>query len=174
MTTATINLDILGVILPDNSSSNAPCAVVIQKSSGAAPTPHIPKLLFDASTQEHCGWSFRLPGDYSSAASFTFQFMMASATSGKIAAGIYILAVTTGDATDIDAATVSTVNNSGGTTVGGTAGYMLDVTTALANFNSGAAGDYIFLVFARLPADANDTATGDMEVISASFTYTTT
>ena len=67
MATGTILLPIGAAILPDGSASNAAPAVQRVKSSASAPTPYFLQLAFDATTEEQCMWSFRMPADYASA-----------------------------------------------------------------------------------------------------------
>src|SRR5687768_9306033 len=67
MATGTIQLPVGGAILPDGSASNAAPGLLRVKSSAAAPSPYFWQLNFDASTEEQCYWSFRMPADYASA-----------------------------------------------------------------------------------------------------------
>lgn len=133
------------------------------------------KLLFDASTKESAIWQFRLPDNYASTPAIKLLFSMASATSNKVVLDAEIYAVTSGDSQDIDSASFDSSNQDGaGVTVPGTAGYVGVITFSLTNADSMAAGDLIILRVNRLVADGNDTATGDLELLAASVTYTTT
>lgn len=174
MATGTILLPISAAVLSDGSASNAAPAIQRVQSSGSSPKPHFLQLAFDATTQEYCQWQFRLPSNYASSPVLKVQYKMASATSGGVVVEAKVLAVTDGDSTDVDAATYSTANTSGGSTVPGTAGYLKEISLTLTNVNSWAAGDFVSLLLSRAPGDANDTATGDMEVVTVSLEYTTT
>lgn len=174
MATGTILLPIGAAVLSDGSASNAAPAIQRVQSSGSSPKPHFLQLAFDATTQEYCQWQFRLPTNYSSTPVLKVQYKMASATSLGVVIEVKILAVSDGDSTDVDAATYSTANTSADLTVPGTAGYLDEISLSLTNVNSWAAGDYVSLLLSRATGDANDDATGDMEVVAVSLEYTTT
>jgi hypothetical protein len=57
--------------------------------------------------------------------------------------------------------------------VPGTAGHLDEVSFALTNADSVAAGDFVVCYLNRDPANASDTATGDCEVVAVAITYTT-
>lgn len=84
---------------------------------------------------------------------------------------VHVAAVTDGDSTDIDAKAFGTVNTVTAVTVPGTAGYLDEISGALSNVDSMAANDFLVVRIAR--DVANDTATGDAEVIAVSLEYTT-
>lgn len=174
MATGYIPLDLGAALLPDASTNNAPCGMVIAKSSAAAPTPIFTQLLFDAGTQEWAYFSFQMPGDYASAPVLNIIYKMASATSGNLILAATIAAQTGGDSADVDAIAADTVNTSSAITVPGTAGYIDTETLALTNADSLAAGDFVVLGFSRDADNGSDTATGDMELIALTLSYTTT
>lgn len=133
------------------------------------------KLLFDASQTESALWQFRLPANYSSSPVLKLMFSMASATANNVDMECDIMAVTTGDAQDIDSASFDTVNEvSGGTSVPGTAGHVKEISITLSTVDSMAAGDLVLLRIHRDHDDTDDTATGDLELLSASLEFTTT
>lgn len=159
---------------PDGSASNAAPGLARVKSSASAPSIHFLQLLFDASTDEMCYWTFRMPPDYSSAPLLKIQFKMASATSGSVRWEGRIAATTPGDATDVDAKALATTNSTGDT-VAGTAGHMKESSITLTNADSLAAGDLV-TVMLRRDADGTtgtDDATGDAEVTAVALAYTT-
>ncbi len=98
---------------------------------------------------------------------------MASATSGGIAFDVQVMAVSDGDAQDVDADTYATVNSGTVASVPGTAGYLDEVSITLSNDDSVAAGDFVVIRVARDVADAADTAAGDLELIGFTLEYTT-
>ena len=165
-------LPIGGAVLPDGSTNNAAPALQRVKSSASAPAPHFLQLAFDASTDEMCYWTFRMPDDYGSAPVLKVQYKMASATSGNVVISGRIAAVSDGDSTDVDAKALGTDNTSSATAVPGTAGYLDEISLSLANADSVAAGDLCIVRLARDADNGSDTAAGDMEVVAVSLTYT--
>ena len=130
------------------------------------------RLLFDAATSECAIWPFRLPPDFLSGPVLKWQYSMTSATTGGVSIDVSVMAVTPGDAADINTDSYDTVNNCDDATVPGTAGFLDTISCTLTNFDSGAAGDYVKIKVCRAVADAADTATGDMEGIAAMLEYT--
>ena len=171
MATGSILLPIGSATLPDGSSGNAAPAIQRVQSSAASPKAHFLQAAFDATTAEMLMWSFRMPQDYASGPVLKVQYKMASATSGTFIIASRIAAVSDGDATDVDAKALGTVNTSSAATVPGTAGHLDEISLALANADSLAAGDFVILYLAR---DIADTAAGDAEVVSVSLEYVTT
>lgn len=172
MATGSILLPIGAAIIPDGTASNAGPAIQRGKSSAAAPTPYFLQAAFDATTKEQCMWSFRMPADYLSAPVLRVQYKMTSATSGTVIIEGRLAAVTPGDATDVDAKAFGTANTSSAATVPATAGFMAEITLALTNNDSLAAGDFVVVYLNRDAANASDTATGDMEVVGVALLYT--
>ena len=131
------------------------------------------KLLFDDSQTESCLWQFRLPDTYDSSPILNLTYAMASATSDKIDLEADIMAISDGDVQDIDSASFDTINEiSGGTTVPGTAGNIDQVDIILTNNDSWQSGDLVIIRLHRDHDDADDTATGDVEVLTATLKYT--
>lgn len=126
-----------------------------------------PVLAFDATTSETAYWTFVVPQGWTGTGTAVISYAMASATTGGVAFDVAIEAVTSGDATDLDATTsFATVNAGSDAAVPGTAGYMEQISITLTNDDSLAAGDYIRVSLARDVADAADTATGDCYVLA--------
>lgn len=131
------------------------------------------KILFDASKTESCLFQFKAPSNYASAPVVKLQYAMASATANKVDWEVEVMAVA--DDEDIDSASFDAVNEvSGGTTVPGTAGFLDTISISLTNADSMAANELILLRINRDHDDADDTATGDAELVSVTFEYTTT
>lgn len=175
MATGSIPLTPGSATLPDGSASNAAPGVARVKSSASAPSIHFLHLLFDASTDEMCYWTFRMPESYASGPILKIQFKMASATTGSVRWEGRIAATTPGDATDVDAKALATTNSTGDT-VAGTAGHIKESSVTLTNADSLAAGDLV-TVYLRRDADGTtgtDDATGDAEVVACALNYTTT
>lgn len=127
-----------------------------------------PVLAFDATTSETAYWTLVAPQGLTGTQSLVISYAMASATTGGVAFDVAVEAITSGDATDTDAATsFDTVNAATDAAVPGTAGYMEQVTVTLTNADSMAAGDLVRISIARDVADAADTATGDLYLLAA-------
>lgn len=131
-----------------------------------------PVLKFDASQDQSCYWTFRAPQGLTGTLLLVVGFIMASATTGNVVAQGQVEAVTTADATDLDATTsFDAVNNSGQVSVPATAGYYKQFTITLTNADSVAAGDYMRISFNR-DADsttATDDAAGDFYYVDGEF-----
>lgn len=174
MATGTVILPIAAAVMPDGSASNLGPALQRVKSSASAPAPYFYQLGFDASALEQCMWVFRMPGDFASGPILEVQFKMASATTGDVVIEGRLAAVSDGDTVDVDAKTFATANTSAATTVPGVVGYMTEISLALTNDNGIVGGDFTVVYLARDAVNAADTATGDLEIIGAGLTYTTT
>ena len=129
-----------------------------------------PVLAFDASTAETCYWTLAVPQGITGTLSLVLSYMMASATTGGVAFDVAVEAVTSGDATDLDAgSSFATTNTGTDASVPGTAGYMEQVTVTLTNDDSVAAADYLRISVTRATGNAADTATGDLYLLAAEF-----
>lgn len=128
-----------------------------------------PVLGFDAATAETCYWETVAPVGLTGTQNLVVQYMMASATSGKVDFTVATEAVTPGDSLDMDAGdSFDTADTITAPTVPGTAGYMNSFTCTLAHTDSMAAGDHVRFALLRDATDGtNDTATGDCYVLKA-------
>lgn len=130
-----------------------------------------PVLAFDDTTDETCYWETIARTNLTAPLTLNIYLMLASATTGATGWQAQVEAVTSGDATDLDATTsFDSVNNSSSTTVPGTAGYLQKIAITLTNNDGFAAGDYLRISLNR---DANgsavtDSATGDAYVLLVS------
>lgn len=172
MPTGSILLPIGAAVQPDGSASNLAPAVQRVKSSATAPSPYFMQAMFDAAALEQMMWSFRVPADYGSSPVLKVQYKMTSATSGNVIILGRLAAVTDGDAIDVDAKAFG-ASNSATVTVPGTVGHIDEASLALTSDDSMASADFAVVYVARDGASGSDTATGDMEVVSVSVTYTT-
>lgn len=126
-----------------------------------------PALAFDATTSETAYWTLVVPQGWTGTIIAVISYAMASATTGGVAFDVSLEAISSGDATDTDAAaSFDTVNTGTDAAVPGTAGYMEQISITLTNNDSSAAADYLRLALARNVADAADTATGDCYVFA--------
>ena len=130
-----------------------------------------PFLTFDGTTNELLTWTFRLPVDYASGLTVKWQYSMASATTNNVAVRSQIMAVSSGGTINVDS--YDTLDKSADATVPGTVGIMDEISFALTNIDSAAAGDYIAVQLGRENGTTGTNATGDMYVWEIALTYTT-
>lgn len=124
-------------------------------------------LGFDASTEEACYWTLVGPAGLSGTMTAVITYIMASATTGGVAFGVSVEAITDGDSTDLDAAeSLDTENVATAASVPGTAGQIDQISVTLTNQDSIAAADLVRIKLARKVANAADTATGDALVLA--------
>lgn len=129
-----------------------------------------PVLSFDGSTSETCYWTAVAPTGLTGTLTLVLSLIFPTATSGTCIFAAAVEAVTSGDATDLDAGdSFDSDNNSASISAPATAGYMVQATITLTNKDSIAAGDLIRILLKRLPADASDTITTDAQVLAAEF-----
>jgi hypothetical protein len=124
------------------------------------------RLLFDATTSECVWWNFRMPTDYVGNLTAKIPYSMVSATTGGVSVDTFVMAVSPGDAADVNTDSYAAVNNCDDTPVPGTAGFLKEITCVQTNTDGLAAGDIVRWKLCRATADTVDTATGDMEVIN--------
>lgn len=157
---------------PDGSTGNLAPALQRIKSSASAPGIYALQLAFDATNEEWCTYTFRMPDDYASAPTMRLLYKMATAITGAVVWDVRVSATTSGDATDVDAldfAAANTVTS----TVPATAGYLEAAAVTLTADDDLAAGDLVVLRIARAATDAADTATGKAELVAATLAYLT-
>jgi hypothetical protein len=106
-------------------------------------TDRIPVLAFDAATDERCMWTTEVPAGQTGTITAKIKYCMASATSGAVRFQVSCMAVTPGDAVDLDTSTSYDTANSNGGTVPGTAGHETEITVTISTLDSQAAGDRI-------------------------------
>jgi hypothetical protein len=177
MATGTILLAVTAAVPPDGSASNAAPALIRFQGTEASPKKHFIVAAFDAATDEHLWWSFRMPVDYASGG--TVKILgMANATTATVARlGVKIGAVTPADA-DTPVEHAEATATTGSWTTNTTEARRLVETSidCSSNLDSVAAGDLVFVVIYR-DADATsgtDDLAVDWELVTASFEYTTT
>jgi hypothetical protein len=166
---ATVSLDFTPLdAMPFPITGAAPLDI----QSGGTGDPHMPALLFDASTDEFAQFLFRARNYGSGSLTVKVLYSMASATSGTVYWAAQICVLTPGDSQDVltDAfATATGVSD----TVPGTAGYAQEATITVSNLDSLSADDRVVLQVYR-DADGTlgtDSATGDAELLGVSISY---
>jgi hypothetical protein len=144
-------------------STNAPQPVPVHT------TERRMALAYDAATQETAMWTVVAPQGVATPLTAVLSFVMASATSNAIVMEVLVEAITDADAApDLDAATsYDTANTSASTTVPATAGLLKQVSVTLTNGDSLAAADLARIAIRRAPANAGDTAAGDLYLLAA-------
>jgi hypothetical protein len=139
-------------------------------SDATDPQARWPELLFDTTTEEHWYWTFAMPDNYGSAPIVDVYYKATSATSGTAAFNAKLLAITPGDAQDMDADEFGAEQTAASETVPGTAGYLSKLSITLTNADSVAANDMVVLAVFR---DVSvDNAAGDLEVPMVVLRYT--
>ena len=174
MATSYIPLSPASAILPDGSASNLAPAITRNKGTDTAPAKHYLSLDFDPTNNENAWWTFRMPGDYASAPIAVVQWVTTVATAANVIWGAKLGAVTAADA-DTPAehamAAASTTTTANNTTE---AGRLIESSITIANTDSVAAGDLVFLLIYRDAASASDTLTAaDAKLLAVEFQYTT-
>lgn len=160
MATGTISLPI-----PGHFDASAPPGLAFEAS--------LARVLFDAATPQTMHWVFRMPADYASGLTARVQYTMVSAVSGTVEVEASLMAVSDGDAQDLDAAGHDTANT-GSATVPATAGHLDEISITMTNADAVAAGDWCAFRLARDADDVtNDTASGDLELRALSLEYVT-
>ena len=125
-----------------------------------------PVVAFAGDTaNETCYWSAVIPQGWTGTKTAVIKYFMASATSGTLDIDVAVEAITPGDAVAMHSTdSFDTINSTNSTTVPGTLGYEGEISVTLTNNDSSAAGDYVRFSLTR--DQANDTAAGDMYVLS--------
>lgn len=172
MATGTINFSPGAATLSDGSASNAAPAFSRVQGTESNPKKHYMTLAFDASTDEHCTFSFQMPGDYTSGGTVKILWSANSTSAQNIVWGARLGAVTPSDAdTPIEhaAAAASTTTTAQITTE---ANRLNETSITLANLDSVAAGDLVQLIVYRDADNGSDTLAVDAAMINVQFTYT--
>lgn len=173
MATGQIHLPILGAGVPDGSTSNNPPALNRQKGTETAPQKHFWTADFDWTVLQSLWWNRPWPQNYASGGTLRLHWM-ANALTGSSVWGIKIGATTSGDAdTPLEhaLAAASTATTSCNTVE---AYRQVDTLITIANLDSVAAGDEVWIQVYRDGAAAGDTLGVVAKLISASIDYTTT
>ena len=173
MATGYITLTPGGAVLSDGSASNAAPGMSRRKGTDANPAKTYLTLDFDWTADEHCWWSFIMPGDYASGGSLLVKGQINSTTAQNVIMGATVAAISAGDAdtpNEHAKSTAATVTIAGNTTE---ARRLVSGSITL-NMDGAAAGDLIVLGLFRDGDNASDTGTVDFEFVGAELSYTTT
>ena len=130
------------------------------------------RLTYENVTSTCASWSWILPGDYNSGLVMTLLYSMASATSGGVAFGVDVMAMTPGEAVDVNTDSFDTVNTCVDAAVPAVAGYMEGVNCPLVTTDSVAAWELARFRVCRATTHATDTAAGLLELYGIALQYT--
>lgn len=173
MATSTLNLPINAATLPDGSAGNAAPSITRRQGTAANPKRHFLTADFDAATDEHLWWAFRVPANYLSGGVVKLLWM-ANAVTGTCRWAASIGATTPAD-TDTPLEHAQAAASTVGTATNTTEARRLNESSiTLANLDSVVAGDLIVLVVFR-DADGGsgtDDLAVDAELIAVVFEYT--
>lgn len=173
MATSTLNFPISAAVLPDGTTGNAAPGITRRIGTEANPKKFLFSADFDAATDEHLHFTFRMPANYISGGAVKILWM-ANAITGTARWGAKLGAVTPGDAdTPLEHAT-ATAATAGSVTNATEARRLNEATVTLSSLDSVAAGDLVSLVVYR-DADGTsgtDDLSVDAEVVSIAFEYT--
>lgn len=172
MATGTIVLGFPGGTPPDGSASNASAQPQRTKSSGAAPSPTFWELLFDAATDEHWLWSFRMPQDYASGLTAKLLWK-ANSTSNSVVWNVRVAAVTPSDTDTPNEKAHATVNTATTAVNATEARRLVETSITLTNADSVAAGDLVIICVSRDADNGSDNCTVDAELVAVTLEYTT-
>ena len=171
MATSTMNLPLSSAALPDGSSGNAAPGFTMRTGTNANPKRRILTADFDAATDEHLIFNFRMPANYLSGGVVKILWG-ANAVANSAVFGASLGAVTPADAdtpyehAQAAASTTTTATNA-------TEARRLNETSiTLANLDSVAPGDLVTLIVYRDADNGSDTLTVDAEVENIAFEYT--
>ena len=130
------------------------------------------RLLFDDSATCMAWWQFRMPHDYNAAGNAFIQYSTLSGVSNAIAMGVAIMAITPGDAVDVNTESFATYNTGAASGVW-TVGQVYNMTIPLTSLDSLAANDFVKVRLLR-DVGATDSLTGQVEVLNFTMEYLTT
>jgi len=146
----------------------------VKQSSAAVPSPRYVEWLFGTSTAEYILTDFVLPQNYVGTPVLNVYYKMTTGIANEITWGVAVAAISSGDATDLDADAFVSTGAVATVTVPGTAGYMEVAAIAIStgtHDDGMVAGDHVnFLFFRDSQVPATD-ADSDAEFLGADFTY---
>ncbi|MCK5020470.1 MAG: hypothetical protein KAS32_25765 [Candidatus Peribacteraceae bacterium] len=163
MATASFDLQPFGMLIGHSDITNP-----------ARPEAVTGGILFSGTQTEEAVRIIKMPSDYASTPVVKINGSMVSATAGTIDLVIKCVAVSAGDAQDIDAKAYDSDNSSGAVTVPGTVVYPFstDISIALANNDSLVAADYLKMFIFRDHDSVNDNVVTDFLLRVAVLEYT--
>jgi hypothetical protein len=131
------------------------------------------RLLFPDSTDYSCVWQFRMPHDFATGLKAHLHYSMASGTSGRLIMGVEVMAITPGDAADVNTESYASVNT-GTQTAPINVGFVSALSFAITANDNLVANDFVKFRLSRDADNANDTVTGYAEILNFTLEYLTT
>lgn len=129
-------------------------------------------LKFDAAADEAGFWAFKMPADYVSDPRLVLIWYADTATSGVVRWGGSVAAITPNtDTQDVEADSLAAETTADDTHLGTTAQRLHEIEIDLANLDSAAAGDMIFVRVRRVGSHASDTMAGDAQLVHIQVRY---
>jgi len=126
-----------------------------------------PVLAFDAATDESASWTFVAPQGLSGALSCVFSLIGNAAGTNSTYWEVSVEAVTSADATDLDAGDSFDTVNTGNVAMPATQGHMVQLSITLTNADSIAAGDLVRVKISRDANNGSDTFAADAYLLAA-------
>lgn len=173
MATSSILLPIGAAVAPDGTSGNAAPGIVRIQGTESNPKKHFLAAQFDAATDEHLWWTFRMPAAYASGGTVKLAWMTNTASSNSVVWGARLSALTPADAdTPVEhaSAAASTTTTAGNATE---ARRLIETSIVLSDLDSVAAGDFVALLIYRDADNGSDTLAADAELVAATLEITT-
>lgn len=175
MATGTIPLLPGSATFPDGSSGNAAPQLTRVQGTESNPKKHYLAIAYDAATDEHAWWTFRMPANWASGGTVKIQWQANATTSTTVRWGVRIGAVTPADADTPNEHATTTATTGASSTNTTEANRLVECSIdCSANLDGLATGDLVFVVIYR---DADGTSgTDDLAVdaslIAAALEYT--
>jgi hypothetical protein len=123
-------------------------------------------LAYDASTQETAYWTVVAPQGWTGTGTAVLSLIGAGASTNATYWEVAIEAVTSADATDLDAGTSFATVNTANTAMPATAGHMVQVSVTLTNDDSVAVADYLRISVARDADNGSDNYASDAYLLA--------
>lgn len=165
-------LPVTAAVTPDGSTGNGAPGLVRVQGTESNPKKHMIVAQFDAATDEHLWWTFRMPSNYLSGGTVKLLWMANTASGNSVVWGASIAAITPADTdTPVEhaAASPTTATTAANATE---ARRLVETSIALSSLDSVASGDLVSLLIYRDADNGSDTLAADAELITAAFEYT--
>lgn len=180
MATGTILFDMAGAIPADGTGSGNNPPFASMSVSSAAQTTNSPKVTyltwaFDATTDEHLLWNFRMPQDYSSGGTLYLEVAPVAnqGADSEVVFKAALAAVTPGNSELIATKSFGTVATGSVSMSQANSGTLYQVSIS-PGLDGVVAGDQVTLFIGRDADHTMDDTTGDVLLCSAALEYTTT
>lgn len=126
-----------------------------------------PVLAFDAASDESAIWTFVAPQGLTGALSCVMSLIGNAAGTNSTYWEVSLEAITSADATDLDAGDSFATVNTGNVAMPATQGHMVQLSITLTNNDSIAAGDYVRIKISRDANNGSDNFAADAYLLTA-------